>query len=89
MAAWDWNVGLDCDECECSLWEDADRAFSYAPGAYLCHDCASERGGAYDQALEAWTTAPDVCDLETDASPTQRSPGVDDGSSTRGRAAFA
>jgi hypothetical protein len=62
-AIWDWNIGLGCSECDASLWEDDDRAFSYAPRAYLCYECATRRGGVYDASADTWTTPPDVRSL--------------------------
>ena len=60
---WDWDIGLGCTECGASLWEDDDRAFSFAPRAYLCEECATQRGGVYDSEQETWTTPPDVSDI--------------------------
>lgn len=68
---WDWNIGLGCTTCGASLWED-DRAFSYAARAYLCQDCAAQRGGIFDAALETWTTPPDVRDIAPHESSQER-----------------
>ncbi len=57
---WDWNIGLRCTDCGQSLWEDSERAFSFAPHEYLCCDCATQRGGIYDPAHQVWTVPPSL-----------------------------
>jgi hypothetical protein len=60
---WNWDLGVECSECGVSLWEDDARAFSHAPGEFLCWDCAVAHGGVYDAQGQTWTTPPDVDDV--------------------------
>jgi hypothetical protein len=57
---WDWDLGAVCSECAVSLWEDDERAFSFAPGEFLCWDCAIAHGGVYDAHRHRWTTPPNL-----------------------------
>jgi hypothetical protein len=57
---WNWDLGVVCSECGGSLWEDDERAFCFAPGEFLCWDCAIAHGGVYDPQRQTWTTPPDL-----------------------------
>jgi hypothetical protein len=54
---------VPCCACGASLWPDVDRGFACSPDAYLCFQCAEERGGVYDAQEDRWVVPPDVSGL--------------------------
>ena len=65
----DWEEVSRCAACGDEIWPDVERAFAYAPDAYLCFACAELRGGVYDSDEDRWTSAPDVSDLADERRP--------------------
>lgn len=59
----------ECVSCHAEIAPKTDRAFSYAPGSFLCWKCAIERDGVYDEELDAWPTPPSTDDLEDERRP--------------------
>ncbi len=64
-----WDELSVCSSCGAELWPEADRAFTYGPGAYLCFECAERRGGVFDAEEDRWTSAPDVSGLPDERRP--------------------
>jgi hypothetical protein len=57
-----------CSDCGAAV-PAAARAFAFAGEGVLCWECATRRGGAYDEAEDRWSVSPrldGLGDLEDD-----------------------
>ncbi len=52
-----------CAECGAEIFLEVDRTYPLTPEAALCFDCATRRGGAYDELDDRWVRPPEVADL--------------------------
>lgn len=59
----------DCMECGATVAPGPDRAFAITDAAVLCHACATQRGGQYDELDDRWLVPPGIGDLPTSAAP--------------------
>ncbi len=65
---------VDCNACGTTVDPSTDRVFAFgAEDDFLCWECAVQRGGAWDEDLQVWSTAPRVEGLVT-APPELREP---------------
>lgn len=53
---------LVCRGCGAEI-SSLDRSFVFGEDEALCYACAVDRGGVYDERLDAWEQAPSVTDL--------------------------
>ena len=49
---------LGCSDCGRPIDAETERAFAITPEIVLCYECSVRRGGSYDDARDAWRTAP-------------------------------
>lgn len=56
------DVGT-CSACGCEVRGAFDRGFFFGSRGLLCHECGLERGGSYNENLNAWVNEPLVDDL--------------------------
>ena len=52
-----------CAQCGAVIDPDRGRAYRGSEGVVLCSECASRRGGSYDESRDTWVQPPDVGDL--------------------------
>lgn len=52
-----------CADCGVPLEPELERAYSFAPDAVLCFDCAVRRGGHYDELEDRWPKPPSLENL--------------------------
>jgi hypothetical protein len=55
-----------CFSCGAEVHAARDRAYALDTERVLCFDCATRRGGAYDEAHDLWVRTPDLGDLSLD-----------------------
>ena len=51
-----------CADCGALVNPGLDRAFAFSEDSLLCYECASRRGGSYDEIEDRWVVVPDVSD---------------------------
>jgi hypothetical protein len=51
-----------CADCGQAVRE-GERRYDVSDESVICFECAMRRGGAYDEAEDRWTSAPDADDL--------------------------
>jgi hypothetical protein len=62
------DEGLEtCAACGASVAPGPERGFAFGSGNVLCWQCATARGGRYDEARESWDRAPDLSGLPDEA----------------------
>jgi hypothetical protein len=52
-----------CALCGAEIAPASDRSFAAGGDAFLCFQCALERGGRYDELHDRWETAPETAGL--------------------------
>jgi hypothetical protein len=52
-----------CADCGAIVDPERGRAYEVADCAFLCSECARDRGGRYDELRDSWVLGPDVGDL--------------------------
>lgn len=58
-----------CLGCGADIYGDDDRSFAFGPDAYLCFQCAVDRGGVYDEEEDRWLAEPNVESLPDERRP--------------------
>ena len=53
---------VECIDCGANITSALDRAFALGDDTFLCFECATTRGGIYDDQHDCWLTAPNVAD---------------------------
>ena len=56
-----------CAACGAAVLSDSERAFEFGDENVLCWECATARGGRYDEARDAWERPPDLQGLGDEA----------------------
>jgi hypothetical protein len=56
-----------CAQCGASVLSESERAFEFGDENLLCWECATARGGRYDEAADAWEPTPDLGGLSDEA----------------------
>jgi hypothetical protein len=56
-----------CALCGAAVLSDSERAFAFGDENLLCWECATARGGRYDEASDSWERAPDLTGLSDEA----------------------
>ena len=54
---------LGCSDCGDTVAPQSDRAYAFGTDGVLCMECSVRRGGAWDEARDAWSVPPRVDDL--------------------------
>ena len=49
-----------CIECGADVWPERERSYLISDDDVLCYECATRRGGAYDELHDRWTARPDL-----------------------------
>ncbi len=52
-----------CASCGTLFSIAEERGFGFGEDLALCFDCATQRGGVYDEETDRWTTEPNVADI--------------------------
>jgi hypothetical protein len=52
-----------CDDCGAIVDSERGRGYAGSGNAFLCLECARNRGGTYDELRDSWVQAPKVGDL--------------------------
>ena len=60
---------VDCIECHATIAAERDRAFAVTEDEWLCFECATRRGGVWDDEEDEWTTTPDLTGLYDERRP--------------------
>ncbi len=60
---------VECWACGASIAPEIDRAFAISDDAFLCFECALERGGKFNDEEDRWTLPPNVADLPDERRP--------------------
>jgi hypothetical protein len=56
----EWNELVHCLACGGEISLALGRAYAVTDTSGLCHRCALERGGSYDEAQGIWSRAPEI-----------------------------
>ena len=63
MGRYESDEFLVCRDCDSEIAPGLERGFTAVTGAVLCCDCASQRGGSWDDEREIWAVPPDLIGL--------------------------
>jgi hypothetical protein len=55
-----------CSDCGAEVHVARDRAYALDSERMLCFDCATRRGGAYDEAHDLWVEKPDLAGIASE-----------------------
>ena len=56
-----------CAACGNAVISDAERTFEFGDENILCWECATARGGRYDEQRDAWERPPDLAGIADEA----------------------
>lgn len=56
----EWDDLLDCNACGEVVSVTTDRVYMIDEERCLCFDCATERGGSFDEAEDRWVRSPQL-----------------------------